>query len=69
MKEGKESIKFNEMFLEFIDYLIQLDYGEERGGFIEGVMQRAFFDEWVKFLAYKKDQPSPFESIKDSLLD
>ena len=39
------TLEFNTLFIEFLDYLIQLGYGEERTGFIEGVIQRAFFDD------------------------
>ena len=67
--EKQVSCEFSEIFIEFLDYLIQLGYGEERSGFIEGVMQRAFFDDWVKFLAYQRETSGPFAIIKKDLLD
>ncbi len=62
------SLEFNPLFLEFLDYLIQLGYGEERIGFIEGVIQRAFFDDWVKFLAWQREIKGPFAKIQSELL-
>ncbi|MHA1972760.1 MAG: hypothetical protein ACTSW1_07200 [Candidatus Hodarchaeales archaeon] len=66
---SQNTIEFNKTFLEFIDYLIQLGYGEEPSGFIQGVFQRAFFDEWIKFLGFKKQLGSPFKHIKEELLE
>ncbi len=63
------SCEFSRIFLEFLDYLIQVGYGEERSGFIEGIVQRAFFDDWIKFLAYQRKIRGPFETIKKDLLD
>jgi len=65
----RNTLKFNFLFVEFLDYLIQLGYGEERTGFIEGVFQRAFFDEWVEFLAWQREIKGPFAYIKAELFD
>lgn len=65
----KTPLEFNEIFIEFLDYLIQQGYGEERVGFIEGVFQRAFFDDWIKFLAYQREVKGPFSIISEELLD
>lgn len=67
--DKRNTIKFNPLFLEFLDYLIQLGYGEERSGFIEGLFQRAFFDDWVKFLAWQREIKGPFANIKAELFD
>ncbi|MHA1215310.1 MAG: hypothetical protein ACTSR2_04460 [Candidatus Hodarchaeales archaeon] len=40
-----KTIEFNDLFLEFFACLIQLDYGEEPNGFIQGVLQKVFSDE------------------------
>ena len=69
MLKSEYQLKFNPLFLEFLDYLIQLGCGEERTGFIEGVIQRAFFDDWVKFLAWQKEIKGPFAQIKTDLLE
>ncbi len=61
------SLEFNEIFIEFVDYLIQQGYGEERAGFLEGVIQRAFFDDWIKFLAYQREVIGPFSIIGDMM--
>ncbi len=66
---GSVSIEFNEIFIEFLDYLIQQGYGENRTGFLEGVIQRAFFDDWIKFLAYQREIKGPFSIISEDLLD
>ncbi|NHJ01516.1 MAG: hypothetical protein EAX86_05205 [Candidatus Heimdallarchaeota archaeon] len=63
------SVKFNPFFLEFLHYLLQLGYGEERIGFIEGVFQRAFFDERVKLPAWQREIKGSFSKIKSELLD
>ena len=63
------TLEFNEIFIEFIEYLIQQGYGEERIGFIEGVIQRAFFDDWIKFLAYQREVKGPFSIISEEILD
>ncbi len=63
------TLEFNTLFIEFLDYLIQLGYGEERTGFIEGVIQRAFFDDWVKFLAWQNEISGPFANIKKQLFE
>ncbi|UCG02972.1 MAG: hypothetical protein JSW11_03085 [Candidatus Heimdallarchaeota archaeon] len=67
--DKRNHLEFNRRFLEFVEYLIQLGYGEERTGFIEGVVQRVFFDDWVKFLAFQKEIDGPFTKIKTELLD
>ena len=69
MLNKSDHLEFNRLFLDFLDYLLQLGYGEERTGFIEGVIQRAFFDDWVKFLAFRKQLDGPFTKIKTELLD
>ena len=69
MLNERNHLEFSRRFLEFVDYLIQLGYGEERTGFIEGVIQRVFFDDWVKFLAFQKQMDGPFTKIKTELLD
>ncbi|MHA1977604.1 MAG: hypothetical protein ACW98F_10825 [Candidatus Hodarchaeales archaeon] len=69
MHYGSASLEFNEIFIEFLDYLIQQGYGEERIGFLEGVIQRAFFDDWIKFLAYQREVKGPFSIISNELLE
>ncbi|MHA1995740.1 MAG: hypothetical protein ACW97Z_14430 [Candidatus Hodarchaeales archaeon] len=66
---GSVTLEFNEIFIEFLDYLIQQGYGEERTGFLEGVIQRAFFDDWIKFLAYQREVKGPFSIISKEVLD
>ncbi len=66
---GSVSLEFNEIFIEFLDYLIQQGYGEERIGFLEGVIQRAFFDDWIKFLAYQREVKGPFSIITEEVLN
>ena len=66
---GSASLEFNEIFIEFLDYLIQQGYGADKTGFLEGVIQRAFFDDWIQFLAYQREVKGPFSIISKELLD
>ena len=63
----KVPIEFSEIFIEFLDYLIQQGYGEERVDFIEGIVQETFFDDWIKFLAYQREVKGPFSIIPEEL--
>ncbi|MHA2239468.1 MAG: hypothetical protein ACXAB2_14060 [Candidatus Hodarchaeales archaeon] len=65
----KVPLEFNEIFIEFLDYLIQQGYGEKRTSFIEEVIQKAFFDEWIKFLAYQREVKGPFSIVSKEVLD
>jgi hypothetical protein len=65
----KVPLEFNEIFIEFLDYLIQQGYGEERIAFIEEVIQKSFFDDWIKFLAYQREVKGPFSVIPKELLE
>ena len=67
--DKRNTIKFNPLFFEFLDYLIKLGYGEELSGFIGGLFQRAFFDDWIKFLVWQKEIKGPFINIKAELFD
>ncbi|MHA2175368.1 MAG: hypothetical protein ACXABI_11110 [Candidatus Hodarchaeales archaeon] len=65
----KIPLEFSEVFIEFLDYLIQQGYGEKRTGFIEEVIQKAFFDEWIKFLAYQREVKGSFSIVSKEVLD
>ena len=56
---------------EFLDYLVQIGYSDSIENLIEGVFQRAFFDEWVDYLAKRKltGIPSTIEYIKEELME
>ncbi len=58
------------LFREFLEYLVQLEYSDSVENLLEGVFQRAFFDEFIYYLAKKKMfSPSIINHIKDELMD
>lgn len=57
------------IFKEFLEYLVQLNYSDSLGNLLEGVFQRAFFNEFVYYLAKRKLTSDSFiDHIKDEMM-
>ncbi|MFX1512590.1 MAG: hypothetical protein ACFFCQ_08385 [Promethearchaeota archaeon] len=70
-EQHRFSIQISLLFFEFLEYLVQIGYSDSIENLVEGVFQRAFFDEWVSFLAKRKltGLPTTIEHIKEELMD
>jgi hypothetical protein len=57
------------VFKDFLDYLVRMGYSDSIENLLEGVFQRAFFDEYVYYLAKRKlTSNSIVDHIKDELM-
>jgi len=69
-KDRIASVNITLLFREFLDYLVTIGYSDSVENLVEGVFQRAFFDEWTDYLAKRKlygDTPL-VNHIKDELM-
>lgn len=63
------TINITTLFREFLDYLVEIGFSDTIDNLLEGVFQRAFFDEFIYFLAKrKKVSSSIIGHIKDELM-
>ncbi len=69
-KQQQLSIRVSTLFYEFLNYLVQLGYSDSIENIVEGVFQRAFFEEWIDYLAKRKltGLQSTVDYIKEELL-
>lgn len=67
-----ETIVATVLFKEFLEHLVDLGYSTTVEDLVEGVFQRAFFEEWMEFLTIKKTggaRKSVLGYIKEEFLE